>query len=121
RPDDRQFNNTLAEARKLCGTRWNDPSFTWVIYSDSPGHSGRGGNGITCLPEDDLLGLIGKHPTQKDKRRWIAGLGHELGHAFGLPHPADTTKHADALMWAGIYGKYPDKAYLTDQDKAILM
>ena len=24
-------------------------------------------------------------------------------------------------MWAGFYGKYPDKTYLTDQDKQILM
>jgi len=43
-----------------------------------------------------------------------------VGHAFGLPHPSDTKKDADALMWTGIYGKYPDKTYLTDQDKKIL-
>ena len=30
---------------------------------------------MTVLPEDDLLGLIGKHPTQKSIKRWIAGLG----------------------------------------------
>ena len=24
-------------------------------------------------------------------------------------------------MWAGIYGKYPDHTYLTDEDKGILM
>lgn len=76
---------------------------------------------MTCLPEDDLLGLVGKHPTQKNKLRWIAGLGHELGHAFGLSHPKDTKKHRDAIMWTGIYGKYPDKTYLTKQDKQILM
>ena len=73
------------------------------------------------LPEDDLLGLIGKHPTQKSIKRWVAGLGHELGHAFGLPHPKDTKKHHDAIMWAGFYGKYPDKAYLTEEDKSTLM
>ena len=47
-------------------------------------------------------------------------MGHELGHAFGLPHPSDTKKHADAIMWAG-YRKYPERAYLTDDDKKILM
>jgi hypothetical protein len=24
-------------------------------------------------------------------------------------------------MWAGIYGKYPDRAYLTDEDKQALL
>jgi len=115
------FNNTLAEARRLVGAKHNDPKFVWVIYSDGPGDRGRGGSGVTCLPEDDLLGLVGKHPTQKNQLRWIAGLGHELGHAFGLPHPRDTVKHADAIMWTGIYGKYPDKTYLTDDDRKILM
>lgn len=115
------FNNTLDEAKNLVGAKHDDPDFIWLIYSDGPGNKGRGGNGVACLPEDDLLGLVGKHPEQKDKSRWIAGLGHELGHAFGLPHPADTEKHADALMWTGIYGgKYPNTAYLTDDDKKLL-
>lgn len=118
--DDWGFNNTLAEAGRLLGARYDDPHYIWVIYSDGPGNKGRGGSGVTCLPEDDLLGLIGQHPTQKDPARWVGGLGHELGHAFGLPHPADTERDADAIMWAGFYGKYPDKAYLTDQDKKIL-
>jgi hypothetical protein len=119
--DDWGFNNGLAEARRLVGARHGDPQYVWVIYSDGPGNKGRGGGGVTVLPEDDLLGLVGEHPTQKDVKRWIAGLGHEVGHAFGLAHPRDTTKYADALMWMGIYGKYPDQTYLTDEDKGILM
>ena len=119
--DDWGFNNGLAEARRLVGARHGDPDYVWVIYSDGPGNKGRGGSGVTVLPEDDLLGLVGQHPEQKDVKRWIAGLGHELGHAFGLEHPRDTEKHADAIMWMGIYGKYPDHTYLTDEDKAILM
>jgi hypothetical protein len=118
--DDWGFNNGLAEAERLVGARCGDPNYIWVIYSDGPGNKGRGGSGAAVLPEDDLLGLIGKHPTQKDVPRWIAGLGHELGHAFGLAHPKDTEKDADALMWTGIYGKYPDHTYLTEQDKRIL-
>ena len=115
------FNNGLAEANRLVGARHGDPDYVWVIYSDGPGNKGRGGSGVTVLPEDDLLGLIGKHPVQKSVPRWIAGLGHELGHAFGLPHPEDTKTHHDAIMWAGIYGKYPNETYLTEADKKILM
>lgn len=119
--DDWGYNNTLAEASRLLKARHDDPHYIWVIYSDGPGNKGRGGSGMTCLPEDDLLGLIGKHPTQKDPRRWVGGLGHELGHAFGLPHPTDTVRDADAIMWAGFYGKFPRQAYLTKQDKTILL
>lgn len=119
--DDWGFNNSLAEARELVGARHGDPRFVWIIYSDGPGDKGRGGGGVAVLPENDLLGLVGKHPKQKEKLRWIAGLGHELGHAFGLPHPKDTKKYADAIMWTGIYGKYPDQTYLTPDDKKILM
>jgi hypothetical protein len=115
------FNNTLAEAGRLLGARYYDQHYIWVLYSDGPGNKGRGGYGVTCLPEDDLLGLIGKHPTQKEPSRWVGGLGHELGHAFGLQHPTDTVRDADAIMWSGFYGKYPDKAYLTEQDKKILL
>lgn len=114
------YYNTLKEAERLIGVKHFDENYIYVIYSDGPGDKGRGGSGICIMPEDDLLGLIGKHPTQKEINRWIAGLGHEGGHAFGLPHPADTDKDNDAIMWAGIYGKYPDNTYLTQQDKEIL-
>lgn len=115
------FNNTLAEAKRLLGARQSDPNYIWVIYSDGPGNKGRGGGGVCIMPEDDLLGLVGEHPTQKDVARWIAGLGHELGHAFGLGHPPDTKKDNMAIMWAGIYGGYPDKTYFTKADKERLL
>ena len=119
--DDWGYNNALAEAARLLGTRHNDPRFIWVIYSDGPGDKGRATSGVAYLPEDDLLGLIGQHQTQKNPVRWVGGLGHELGHAFGLPHPTDTVRDADAIMWAGFYSKYPDQAYLTESDKQTLL
>jgi hypothetical protein len=114
------FNNTLAEARRLLGASIGDKKHVWVVYSDGPGDKGRGTESFAYLPENDLLGLIGKHPTQPKPARWIGGLGHELGHAFKLQHPADTKKDYDALMYAGFYEKYPSPAYLTDSDKQTL-
>lgn len=93
----------------------------WALYSGGKGNSGRAMPGLVYLPEDDLLGLVGKHPTQKDPERWKGGLMHELGHGLGLLHPLDTKKDGAAIMWAGFYGKYPDKgAYLTEFDVELL-
>jgi hypothetical protein len=114
------FLNTLAETKRLCDFERNRERFLYVVYSDGPGNKGRAMPGFVYLPEDDLLGLLGKHPRQKDPRRWVGGLAHELGHGLGLKHPEDTKKHYSAIMWAGFYGKYPKGAYLTDEDKNIL-
>jgi hypothetical protein len=110
----------LEEVNRLLKARQNDPNYIWVIYSDAPDHSGRGGGGVCIMPENDLIGLIGKSTRYPDIKRWYGGLGYELGHAFGLPHPSDTKKHEDAIMWAGMYFKYPDKCYLTPEDKVML-
>lgn len=107
----------LEEVNRLLQARQNDPNYIWVIYSDAPDHSGRGGGGVCIMPENDLIGLIGKSTKYPDIKRWYGGLGHEIGHAFGLPHPTDTKKDEDAIMWTGLYFKYPDKCYLTSEDK----
>ena len=109
--------------------------YVWAIYidveSDCSGISelGRGGEGITILTGDELKGLLNPDTFvhcgygPRATGGWIGGLGHEIGHAFGLNHPAGcdedlSTCDYDALMSAG-YWVYPD-TYLTDDDKAIL-
>jgi hypothetical protein len=111
------FFDVLAEVNRLLGARQLDPNYIWVIYSDAPDHSGMGGGGVCIMPENDLQGLIGKSTKYPDIKRWYGGLGHEIGHAFGLPHPSDTQKDADAIMWTGMYFKYPDQCYLTAEDQ----
>ncbi|PKN54791.1 MAG: hypothetical protein CVU56_24750 [Deltaproteobacteria bacterium HGW-Deltaproteobacteria-14] len=111
--------NGLAEVRRLLGAG-HGQDFIWVIYSDGPGDQGAGGGGVCVMPEDDLLGLVGRHPTQKDPRRWVYGMAHELGHALGLSHPADLAAAPNAIMGAGFYTCFPDRCELTPDDLALL-
>lgn len=80
-----------------------------------------GTSGVAVLPRNDVLGITGV--GQEPLCRWIGGLGHELGHAFGLDHPADCeSKKEDSgapecqsLMYLG-YLNYSE-TLLTQQDK----
>ena len=114
----------------------SSPYYVWAIYPDVPAHYeetelGAGGGGVTILHRDDLDGLVipetheaGGSPP-RGSHGWIGGLAHELGHAFGLPHPPGCDEgwngcDADALMWAGYAYDYPD-TYLTEADKLTLL
>jgi len=128
------FFNVLADAIALAG----EPSgaFAWAVYIDADPACGQiGGAGIpgfAVLPANDLRGLVGhsNRPPCLDEPadlagicRWVGGLGHELGHAFGLPHPdgCETGSPAcpsSALMWLG-FREYPS-TFLLEEDKALL-
>ena len=107
----------------------------WVVYADvmepcaeSYG-IGRGGDGRTIMGAWDLEGLSDPEWSHCGQRahgygRWIGGLGHEIGHAFGLPHPPgcdegrSTCDHA-ALMATGFYD-WPD-TYLRQDERRVLL
>ena len=109
----------------------------WVVYIDADfdcsgrGELGRGGDGVTIVHRGDLDGLadpknyrLCSDQTPRGVHGWIGGLAHELGHAFGLPHPPGCDSQLshcdyDALMWAGYFYDYPN-TYLTEDDKATL-
>ena len=131
------WNKVFSGVQHCAPVSYDSPSTVWVIYADvvhecdAPGRLGAAVKGLTILPRQDLEGLIGNAiiddcGTRWDQpvTRWIGGLGHELGHALGLPHPPGCDEGTpscdhDALMWAG-YASYPN-TYLRDEEKEYLL
>ena len=143
------WDKVVADVQHCAPVRWGTSDFTWVIYADvmescdeylelgEDAHElGRGGLGLTILPRGDLDGLTtpgvyyycGEGPYDSSLGRFIGGLGHELGHAFGLPHPpgcdpwqATTCNDLESLslMHDG-YEAYPE-TYLLPADRELLM
>ena len=127
--------NATADGFAATGGSFNDPDDVWVFYIDALpgcGQSVGGVASVALLPANDLRGLAGEptinpctgqvEPTL-GPCRWVGGLGHELGHALGLPHPAACESGSpdcptNTLMWFG-YLTYPN-TFLTADDQAIL-
>lgn len=128
------FNRTEADGFALTGGQINDPANIWIFYIDAQNACGQiggaGGNGRAVMGEDDLKGLAFATPYDRCGEffnfpvgRWIGGLGHELGHALGLPHPPGCDQGQPScvrttLMWQG-YSSYPN-TFLLPADKTAL-
>jgi hypothetical protein len=126
----------LADAFDATGGGFDDPSNRWVYYIDADPACGQGvgaTSGVALLPANDLRGLVGEpnvppcpgsQPDTAGYCRWVGGLGHELGHALGLPHPpgcdqGTCSEYAyRSLMYVG-YTLYPD-TYLLEADTSTL-
>ncbi len=125
-PDRKQWfwRNVLDDAFAVTGSQFHDPMNRWVFYIDSENEHDQavGGNaGVALLPRHDLMGLIGRSlfPGEMSVCRWVGGLGHELGHAFELPHPTGFERSAfdrsgGSLMAYG-YQSYPE-TFLNPED-----
>lgn len=130
------WNKVMSEVQRCAPVGYFSTQTTWVLYVDAehtcnaPGRLGAATSGVAILPRMDLVGLAGGRSLDdcggdvtRPVNRWIGGLGHELGHAFYLPHPPGCDAGAPscdsaALMWAG-YASYPN-TYLRDDEKAVL-
>jgi hypothetical protein len=127
------WNSILGDGDPLVDWSFNDPDDIYIFYVDAdplPGQIIGGTSGVAMMAANDLRGLAGVplipiNPGDEEiwtsfpsgPNRWIGGLGHELGHAFGLDHPGagfDTT-----IMQFG-YLYYPETT-LADFQKEILL
>ncbi len=132
------WTKVMQDVQACAKVTYKSPIFTWILYVDviheckAPGRLGAGTTGVTIMARQDLQGLSGQRRTVDDcgkvwefpVTRWIGGAGHELGHAFGLPHPpgcdqGKPTCDAKALMWAG-YASYPNTYLRADEKKVLL-
>ncbi len=109
------YYNTYTDMQALLGSKFNTSQYTYLVYVAAPG-GGAGTPGFCAMGDQDLKGLLGENEDNLNPNRWIGGGGHELGHAFGLPHPDN--QNEQAIMWTG-YVMYPD-CILQDSDRAIL-
>ena len=129
RPSGTLATSTRGWSMLTCGTL-NRSMSSWPQRTPRTaweGGLGAGTLGLTMMGGWDLYGLATPgfrqcgYETGVD--RWIGGLGHELGHALGLPHPPgcdDGSQPCDvhALMYLG-YASWPH-TYLRDDDMAVL-
>lgn len=127
--------NAVNDALSMAGGTFEDPNYFWIIYTDAfpvcPMLGGGGLSQVAAMDANDLRGLTGQSYRQICNEvvpnyspcRYVGGLGHELGHAFGLPHPPgcdDRLPTCDygALMFTG-YIDYPN-TYFSESEKTIL-
>ena len=128
----------LEDVQPCAPVQHGSSRFKWALYvdaeercpeADEPHELGRGGNGVTMLPWNDLELMVRPgveycgQPTGRDFWGVVGGLAHELAHTFHVPHPPGcdeglATCDVEALMAYG-YNEYPD-TYFRDDDKVIL-
>lgn len=119
------YTRTLEDGFAATGGYFNDPNNRWIFLNSAdlcPNQGAGGTSGVAVLHGDDVRGLASNTPN-----RYIGGLGHELGHAFNLPHPTgcpQTGNCTQPLMYLG-YTIFPANAsgpvILTDADKRTLL
>jgi len=93
------------------GSRFYDSTAVSLIFLPVRTDGQGGVASVALLGDNDVQGISGRNTGGYTVARWVGGLGHEMGHAFGLPHPPGCAtgqggRTCDALMYLG-YLTYP--------------
>jgi hypothetical protein len=130
------WHRVLADAFPATGGSFRDPNNRWIFYIDADLGCGQqigGAEGVALVQANELRCFA--HLNRIDECtgaivepdlvcNCVGGLGHELGHALGLPHPPGCEEDPSAplcrqaLMFLG-YRRYPD-AILLPADRSVL-
>lgn len=130
------WDKVFTDVQPCANATFSSKHADWIVYAavdhtcNTAGPVGEGEPGLTILGIQDLNGLVGAPVSECGEsfdypvNRWIGGLGHELGHTFGLPHPPGcdaglSTCDYNALMWAG-YVDYPNTYLRQDEITPLL-
>jgi hypothetical protein len=90
-----------------------DPRWKVVSYISAQGHGGEI-DGWVMLPKGDVEGAGGYSDEPMD--RWVGGMVHELGHAFGLPD----IYSSDGTPMSSSFYNYPDCHFSPEQKEILL-
>jgi hypothetical protein len=128
--------NEVNDAFSLTGGSFEDPNNFWIIYIDAlpacPLLQGGGLSHVAAMGVNDLRGLVGlpwlpicdEYVPDYSPCRYVGGLGHELGHAFGVPHPPGcddgqpVSCDYNSIMYTG-YLNYPN-TYFSQTEKTTI-
>lgn len=101
-----------ANAQQEIWDRFDLPDNRWMgvslVSAEGEGAGGGASGGWVLLPGHDADGGAG-YPAQK--ARWVGGMVHELGHAFGLPDSAST----DGTCMSATFYSWPDCEFTESQ------